>query len=245
MQCQTALASRPKLAITLRFLATGNSYRSLEFAFRAGACSAARRVPGSEVTASLRRTLPNGARSDFKLELKSIRRPLGAKSRSAAVGKPAGLRPGPVRSIQTFGKQFPEDVIYDSRNPPSRPDAPARYKSGDEDNTVLTKQAEVKGKHDVDIHRMTGPTLDYGHLYGHPSIHNALVTTRRTCICVLSTCKNVGKRRASVRGLPGRKKHVEGPHLDNHTELKTSPCSGETDRRVSLMGSENTSKLTR
>ncbi|KAI8484943.1 hypothetical protein Bbelb_373500 [Branchiostoma belcheri] len=37
-------------------------------------------------------------------------------------------------------------------------------------------------------------------------------------------------------GLPGRKKHVEGPHLDNHTELKTSPCSGETDRRVSLMG---------
>ncbi|KAI8509403.1 hypothetical protein Bbelb_132510 [Branchiostoma belcheri] len=27
-----------------------------------------------------------------------------------------------------------------------------------------------------------------------------LVTTRRTCFCVLSTCKNVGKRRASVRG---------------------------------------------
>ncbi|KAI8491377.1 hypothetical protein Bbelb_310100 [Branchiostoma belcheri] len=26
------------------------------------------------------------------------------------------------------------------------------------------------------------------------------VTTRRTCFCVLSTCKNVGKRRASVRG---------------------------------------------
>ncbi|KAI8506924.1 hypothetical protein Bbelb_153630 [Branchiostoma belcheri] len=25
------------------------------------------------------------------------------------------------------------------------------------------------------------------------------VTTRRTCFCVLSTCKNVGKRRASVR----------------------------------------------
>ncbi|KAI8494404.1 hypothetical protein Bbelb_276300 [Branchiostoma belcheri] len=28
----------------------------------------------------------------------------------------------------------------------------------------------------------------------------ATVTTRRTCFCVLSTCKNVGKRRASVRG---------------------------------------------
>ncbi|KAI8477578.1 hypothetical protein Bbelb_446880 [Branchiostoma belcheri] len=28
----------------------------------------------------------------------------------------------------------------------------------------------------------------------------ASVTTRRTCFCVLSTCKNVGKRRASVRG---------------------------------------------
>ncbi|KAI8516765.1 hypothetical protein Bbelb_053460 [Branchiostoma belcheri] len=28
----------------------------------------------------------------------------------------------------------------------------------------------------------------------------ALVTTRRTCFCVLSMCKNVGKRRASVRG---------------------------------------------
>ncbi|KAI8483074.1 hypothetical protein Bbelb_392300 [Branchiostoma belcheri] len=29
---------------------------------------------------------------------------------------------------------------------------------------------------------------------------DASVTTRRTCFCVLSTCKNVGKRRASVRG---------------------------------------------
>ncbi|KAI8502168.1 hypothetical protein Bbelb_197560 [Branchiostoma belcheri] len=28
----------------------------------------------------------------------------------------------------------------------------------------------------------------------------ATVTTRRTCFCVLSTCKNVGKRTASVRG---------------------------------------------
>ncbi|KAI8491748.1 Trafficking protein particle complex subunit 9 [Branchiostoma belcheri] len=28
----------------------------------------------------------------------------------------------------------------------------------------------------------------------------ARVTTRRTCICVLSTCKNVGNRTASVRG---------------------------------------------
>ncbi|KAI8502761.1 Trafficking protein particle complex subunit 9 [Branchiostoma belcheri] len=28
----------------------------------------------------------------------------------------------------------------------------------------------------------------------------ARVTTRRTCICVTSTCKNVGKRRAFVRG---------------------------------------------
>ncbi|KAI8495405.1 hypothetical protein Bbelb_268600 [Branchiostoma belcheri] len=28
----------------------------------------------------------------------------------------------------------------------------------------------------------------------------ASITTRRTCFCVLSTCKNVGKRRASVRG---------------------------------------------
>ncbi|KAI8518004.1 hypothetical protein Bbelb_040210 [Branchiostoma belcheri] len=28
----------------------------------------------------------------------------------------------------------------------------------------------------------------------------ATVTTRRTCFCVLSTCKNMGKRRASVRG---------------------------------------------
>ncbi|KAI8506025.1 hypothetical protein Bbelb_163780 [Branchiostoma belcheri] len=29
---------------------------------------------------------------------------------------------------------------------------------------------------------------------------HATVTTRRTCFCVLSTCKNVGKRTASVRG---------------------------------------------
>ncbi|KAI8521279.1 Substance-K receptor [Branchiostoma belcheri] len=64
---------------------------------QAGACSAARRVPGSEVTASLRRISPNGARSVFNSELKSIRRPRGAKNRPAAVGKPAGLRPGPVR----------------------------------------------------------------------------------------------------------------------------------------------------
>ncbi|KAI8497849.1 hypothetical protein Bbelb_245010 [Branchiostoma belcheri] len=64
---------------------------------QAGACLAARRVPGSEVTASLRRISPNGARSVFNSELKSIRRPRGAKNRPAAVGKPAGLRPGPVR----------------------------------------------------------------------------------------------------------------------------------------------------
>ncbi|KAI8518877.1 hypothetical protein Bbelb_021340 [Branchiostoma belcheri] len=32
------------------------------------------------------------------------------------------------------------------------------------------------------------------------SVLIATVTTRRTCFCVLSTCKNVGKRRASVRG---------------------------------------------
>ncbi|KAI8517838.1 hypothetical protein Bbelb_038550 [Branchiostoma belcheri] len=125
-----------KLAITLRFLVTGNSYRSLEFplrvahmqhnitvlkytyaglssrlfstahrhsdtqvygvthAYTAGACSAARWVLGSEVTASLRRISPNGARSDFNSELKSIWRPCGAKNRPAAVGKPAGLRPG-------------------------------------------------------------------------------------------------------------------------------------------------------
>ncbi|KAI8487330.1 hypothetical protein Bbelb_351280 [Branchiostoma belcheri] len=45
-----------------------------------------------------------------------------------------------------------------------------------------------------------------------------------------------------MKDTPGRKKHVEGPHLDNHTELKTSPCSGETDRRVSLMGSPGRKK---
>ncbi|KAI8485966.1 hypothetical protein Bbelb_362870 [Branchiostoma belcheri] len=65
---------------------------------QAGACSAARRVPGSEVTASLRRISPNGARSVFNSELKSIRRPRGAKNRPAAVGKPAGLRPGADRT---------------------------------------------------------------------------------------------------------------------------------------------------
>ncbi|KAI8513770.1 hypothetical protein Bbelb_080940 [Branchiostoma belcheri] len=59
--------------------------------------AAAWRDPSSEVTASLRRTLPDGARSDFKFELKSIRRPRGARNGPAAVGKPAGLRPGPVR----------------------------------------------------------------------------------------------------------------------------------------------------
>ncbi|KAI8510743.1 hypothetical protein Bbelb_116590 [Branchiostoma belcheri] len=37
-----------------------------KFCSNEGACSAAGRVPSSEVTASLRRTLPNGARSDFK-----------------------------------------------------------------------------------------------------------------------------------------------------------------------------------
>ncbi|KAI8522054.1 hypothetical protein Bbelb_018080, partial [Branchiostoma belcheri] len=69
---------------------------------QAGACSAARRVPGSEVTASLRRISHNGARSDFNSELKSIRRPRGAKNRPAAVGKPAGLRPesATIRYVQ-------------------------------------------------------------------------------------------------------------------------------------------------
>ncbi|KAI8494397.1 hypothetical protein Bbelb_276230 [Branchiostoma belcheri] len=100
-----------KLAITLRFLVTGNSYRFLEFAFGFGACSAARRVPGIEVTASLRLTLPNGARSDFKFELKSIRRPRGAKNRPAAVGKPAGLRPGPVRKCQKQAELAPSGPL--------------------------------------------------------------------------------------------------------------------------------------
>ncbi|KAI8508388.1 hypothetical protein Bbelb_134870 [Branchiostoma belcheri] len=72
----------------------------------AGACSAARRVPGSEVTASLRRISPNGARSVFNSELKSIRRPRGAKNRPAAVGKPAGLRPECFR-VKLAGHQSP------------------------------------------------------------------------------------------------------------------------------------------
>ncbi|KAI8510730.1 hypothetical protein Bbelb_116460, partial [Branchiostoma belcheri] len=67
---------------------------------QAGACSAARRVPGSEVTASLRRMPPNGARSVFNSELKSLRRPRGAKNRPAAVGKPDGLRPGPTSTSE-------------------------------------------------------------------------------------------------------------------------------------------------
>ncbi|KAI8521229.1 hypothetical protein Bbelb_009830 [Branchiostoma belcheri] len=69
---------------------------------QAGACSAARRVPGSEVTASLRRISPNGARSVFNSELKSIRRPRGAKNRPAAVGKPAGLRPAKSRPSPAY-----------------------------------------------------------------------------------------------------------------------------------------------
>ncbi|KAI8515742.1 hypothetical protein Bbelb_065550 [Branchiostoma belcheri] len=35
---------------------------------------------------------------------------------------------------------------------------------------------------------------------GEKETIQASVTTHRTCFCVLSTCKNVGKRRASVRG---------------------------------------------
>ncbi|KAI8479938.1 hypothetical protein Bbelb_423240 [Branchiostoma belcheri] len=43
--------------------------------------------------------------------------------------------------------------------------------------------------------RLPRSTFDYR--YTKPT---ASVTTRRTCFCVLSTCKNVGKRTASVRG---------------------------------------------
>ncbi|KAI8486449.1 hypothetical protein Bbelb_356840 [Branchiostoma belcheri] len=75
-----------------------------------GACSAARRVPGSEVTASLRRISPNGARSVFNSELKSIRRPRGAKNRPAAVGKPAGLRPGPGADFSRIRHELYGDV---------------------------------------------------------------------------------------------------------------------------------------
>ncbi|KAI8510962.1 hypothetical protein Bbelb_118780 [Branchiostoma belcheri] len=90
----------------------------------AGACSAARRVPGSEVTASLRRISPNGARSDFNSELKSIRRPRGAKNRPAAVGKPAGHRPGPTSGDDKFifsNEVIANQVTYDNgavRNQP-------------------------------------------------------------------------------------------------------------------------------
>ncbi|KAI8485677.1 Coiled-coil domain-containing protein 71 [Branchiostoma belcheri] len=61
---------------------------------------------GSEVKASLRRFSPNGARSVFNSELKSIRRPRGAKNRPSAVGKPAGLRPGYYNSASISVRLF-------------------------------------------------------------------------------------------------------------------------------------------
>ncbi|KAI8484797.1 hypothetical protein Bbelb_373940 [Branchiostoma belcheri] len=88
---------------------------------QAGACSAARRVPGSEVTASLRRISPNGARSVFNSELKSIRRPRGAENRPAAVGKPAGLRsvPDSKSSITNdVAKFLPFHNEYRTPSPP-------------------------------------------------------------------------------------------------------------------------------
>ncbi|KAI8487880.1 hypothetical protein Bbelb_343280 [Branchiostoma belcheri] len=49
---------------------------------------------------------------------------------------------------------------------------------------------------------------------------NATVTTRRTCFCVLSTCKNVGKRRASVRG---EKIIFPGPRgIDDYARMETT-----------------------
>ncbi|KAI8514711.1 hypothetical protein Bbelb_073020 [Branchiostoma belcheri] len=133
-----------KLAITLRFLATGNSYRSLEFPLRvahmqhnitvlkymyaglssrlfstahwhsdtqAGACSAARRVPGSEVTASLRRISPNGARSDFNSELKSIRRPRGAKIGRQPSGSPPVSVQVPFGSAKKHAEHAPSGPL--------------------------------------------------------------------------------------------------------------------------------------
>ncbi|KAI8516751.1 hypothetical protein Bbelb_053320 [Branchiostoma belcheri] len=240
-----------KLAITLRFLATGNSYGSLEFAFRAGACPAARRVPGSEVTASLRRISPNGARSDFNSELKSIRRPRGAKNRLAAVGKPAGLRPvykddltGDCQLVSKMPRKAQKKSTR--QDPKKRAAEDTRAASDDEVNrwcthlqrasehaarvgTACTRQRGnrteiVRCKHvQLTYHlrnvRCTQPltarrvvqttknvadvatTKTYGQKARTASRDrrfNATVT-RRTCFCVLSTCKNVGNRRASVR----------------------------------------------
>ncbi|KAI8479511.1 hypothetical protein Bbelb_427720 [Branchiostoma belcheri] len=61
------------------------------------------RPPDGLRAVRLRRISPNGARSDFNSELKSIRRPRGAKNRPAAVGKPAGLRPDSCFELEERG----------------------------------------------------------------------------------------------------------------------------------------------
>ncbi|KAI8506137.1 hypothetical protein Bbelb_164900 [Branchiostoma belcheri] len=56
-----------------------------------------------------------------------------------------------------------------------------------------------RGRHEQCSKHVTHPFADGSHQKTHSPRIKALVTTRRTCFCVLSTCKNVGKRRGSVK----------------------------------------------
>ncbi|KAI8522230.1 hypothetical protein Bbelb_019840 [Branchiostoma belcheri] len=66
-------------------------------------------------------------------------------------------------------------------------------------------------------------------------VTKGLVTTRRTCFCVLSTCKNVGKRRASVRGEYRLRTESYGfwEHADTPTYNSLTTCATNDARNRS------------
>ncbi|KAI8480655.1 hypothetical protein Bbelb_416040 [Branchiostoma belcheri] len=95
---------------------------------------------------------------------------------------------------QFYGSNVPDTVLCE-------PGAAVRVLgigsgSGEIDIVILKKLLQ---RHHSVYSRVVEPSEDMIGRY-KVRITYATVTTRRTCFCVLSTCKNVGKRRASVHG---------------------------------------------
>ncbi|KAI8484976.1 hypothetical protein Bbelb_373830 [Branchiostoma belcheri] len=147
---------------------------------------------------------PAGTREEFNSDLNSTRALLAKRRRDRAVRTPrvqdivseaAGYLPGAFRTPTDKGDKMPlkETFNCDHNN---------RCPPGSRARTKLAGATSPTG---------TGAIGTDAFLVDRGRFHfilvlldfrwrfKATVTTRRTCFCVLSTCKNVGKRRGSVR----------------------------------------------
>ncbi|KAI8500880.1 hypothetical protein Bbelb_216980 [Branchiostoma belcheri] len=98
--------------------------------------------------------------------------------------------------------------VHEVRNPPNAEEHQEPVNRPD------PQQASDDTRPDSDVHKVHNP----------PNVEelHATVTTRRTCFCVLSTCKNVGNRTASVRAY---ERATYGLRESNFTILTCNCCT--------------------